>query len=166
MKFSLTALLMVPTFALAELPVISDAHIVQPPPGTPVAGGFFTISNPDDEALVITGVSSADVARVELHLSAVVDDVATMEEQEEIVIPAGTALEFKRGSYHVMFIGLETQLAPGDEIEITIESNTGPIEVNLPVVAPGTAPGHHGSDQASTHESAVQHSDDSPGQSH
>jgi|GEM_PF-2731170 len=92
MKYALTALLLLPSIALAELPVISDARIVQPPPGTPVAGGFFTVTNPGDEDLVLTSVSSEDIAKVELHLSAVIDDVATMKEQDEIVIPAGQTL--------------------------------------------------------------------------
>lgn len=133
----LVALSLVSTAAIAELPVVSDARIVQPPPGAPVAGGYLTINNPSEQALVLTSVSSEDVGAVELHLSEVIDDVATMTEQDEIVIPAGASLEFKHGSYHLMFMNLQSTLAPGDEIAVTIESSAGPIAVTLPVVPPG-----------------------------
>jgi copper(I)-binding protein len=170
MKHALTALLLLPSIALAELPVISDARIVQPPPGTPVAGGFFTVTNPGDEDLVLTSVSSEDIAKVELHLSAVIDDVATMKEQDEIVIPAGTTLEFKHGSYHVMFMGLESNLDPGDEVSITIESSAGPIPIILPVVAPGEAHGEghgeaHGQAHGEGHSEGHGHGDNSHGDS-
>jgi hypothetical protein len=35
-------------------------------------------------------------------------------------IPAGGTVELKPGSYHIMLIGLNQELKPGDEIEITL----------------------------------------------
>lgn len=135
---SLLVLPFASTTVLAELPQVSDAHIVQPPPGAPVAGGYLTIANTSDDDLILTGASSEDVARIEVHLSRIVDDVATMEHQERLVVPAGSTLEFTHGSYHLMLMGLVSPLAPGDEIKIILESSAGPIPVLLPVVAPGS----------------------------
>ncbi len=136
--------------AVAELPLISDARIIQPPPGAPVAGGYLTINNTSEDELVVNGASSEHIATVELHLSEVVDDVATMREMDQIVVPAGGTLEFKHGSYHLMLMGLDAPLQAGDDVQITIESSAGPIPVTLPVVRPGEhTMTHQGSDGSS-----------------
>ncbi|MEE9321987.1 MAG: copper chaperone PCu(A)C [Granulosicoccus sp.] len=123
--------------ALAEMPMISDARINQPPPGTAVAAGFFTISNPGDEPLIITGASSDMIGKIEVHLTTVVDDVARMKEQMEVVIEPGASLKFEHGSYHLMLMRMDNALVAGDSIAISLDTNVGPVAINMPVVKPG-----------------------------
>lgn len=137
MRKLLFGLLFFSASTLAELPVISNAHIPQPPPGAPVAGGYLTLTNTSNEPLVVTGVSSEDVARIELHLSAIVDDVATMSKVEEVTVPSGESLELKHGSYHLMLMGLQGTLQPGDTIEVTLATSAGPLDISLPVTEAG-----------------------------
>jgi len=137
---SATALVFFSGFAFAELPQISDARIIQPPPGANVAAAYFTLSNPTSDELIITGVSTSDAVKTaELHKSSVVDDVARMEKQTSISIAAGESLEFKQGSYHVMLMGLNTPLESGNELNIMLETSAGTLSVSVPIITPDEA---------------------------
>lgn len=135
-----TALLCFSAIALAELPQVSDARIIQPPPGAKVAAAYFTLRNPTDKELTITGVSTGDTIKMaELHKSSVVDDVARMEKQDSIAIAAGESLEFKQGSYHVMLMGLNAPLQSGNELTIVLETSAGSLTVAVPIITPDEA---------------------------
>lgn len=121
--------------ALAELPQISDARIVQPPPGSNVAAAYFTVSNSSDKALEITGAASDIAAKTEVHLSIIENDVAKMAKQNSVVIEPGESLEFKHGSFHVMFMGLNEELVAGNSLSITLATSAGDIDVSLPVIS-------------------------------
>lgn len=131
--------------AVADLLKISDARIPLPPPGAPVAAAYLTLVNTDDQALVIRGASSPVAAKVELHLSMVVDDVAKMVLQDELVIEPGAALVLEHGSYHLMFMGMHEALAVGDEVAVTMDTSAGPLDIVLPVSARNAkSAGHSG----------------------
>lgn len=139
-KFFATVLVCFSGVALAELPQVSDARIIQPPPGAKVAAAYFTLSNPGTDELTITGVSTGDaVNTAELHKSSVVDDVARMQKQTSIAIAAGESLEFTHGSYHVMLMGLNTPLEPGNELTIVLETSAGELSVAVPIITPDEA---------------------------
>lgn len=137
------AALLVPALALAELPRVRDARVPAPPPGAPVAAGYMTLVNPADETLLITGVSSPDVSRVEMHRSVIVDDVAKMERQETLEVPPAGELVFERGGLHLMLMGLTEPLEPGDGVRVTLRTSAGPLEITLPV-EPMAGTGEHG----------------------
>ncbi|MCQ3938058.1 MAG: copper chaperone PCu(A)C [Chloroflexi bacterium] len=76
-----------------------------------------------DDALV--GASSDAANAVEIHLSQTgADGTMQMMKQEKIDLPAGTELELKPGSYHVMLIGLKRELKAGGEITLTLHFQT------------------------------------------
>ena len=134
------ALLWITTgLAAADVAQISDARIVQPPPGAKVAAAYFTINNPTDQPLIITGASSNSIPKVSIHLSAVVDDVAKMMEQESVTVAAGQSLEFKHGSYHLMLMGLTSPLAPGTSITFEVQTSVGPLPLEIPIITPDEA---------------------------
>ena len=120
---------------LAELPQISDARVVQPPPGAKVAAAYFTISNPGDQPLAITNAASDIAQRVEVHLSFVEDDVAKMEKQESVTVPPGESLEFRHGSYHVMFMGLNQELVAGESLDLVLNTSAGDVAVRVPIIS-------------------------------
>ena len=123
----------------AELPQISKARIIQPPPGAKVAAAYFTVNNPGDEALVINSASSDSIPKVSIHLSKVVDDVAKMLEQESVTVEAGESLEFKHGSYHLMLMGLKAPLEPGTSVSFELNTNQGVLSVQIPIITPDEA---------------------------
>jgi len=130
-----TAFLMINT-AQAELPQVSNARVIQPPPGAKVAAAYLTLTNSGNQALNVTGVSSDAAKRVELHLSVVENDVAKMLKQDSIVIPAGETLEFKHGSYHVMLMGLTAPLRAGSSLNLSLLTSAGTLPVSVPIVTP------------------------------
>ena len=133
-KSMILSLLLAAGAVHAEMPQVSEARIVQPPPGSPVAAGYMTIHNVTDEPLVITDASSDTISKVEVHLSVVENDVARMIRQTSVTIPAGETLQFKHGSYHVMLMGLTESLQPGDTVDITLETSAGPVPIIFPVL--------------------------------
>ena len=120
---------------LAELPQISDARVVQPPPGAKVAAAYFTISNPGDKPLAIMNAASDIAKSVEVHRSVVENDVAKMEKQESVTVPPGDSLEFKHGSYHVMFMGLNQDLVAGESFDLIVNTSAGDILVSVPIIS-------------------------------
>jgi copper(I)-binding protein len=120
--------------AIAELPQVSDARVVQPPPGAKVAAAYFTISNDSAEPLEILDARSNVAAQTEVHLSIVENDIAKMQKQESILIEPGESLEFKHGSYHVMFMGLKEELLAGNTLDVVLVTNAGDIDITIPIV--------------------------------
>lgn len=135
--FTLFALTLSASFASS--PEISNARIIQPPPGAKVAAAYFTIENTGDAPLVITGADSDDVPMVSLHLSVVVDDVAKMLEQESVTVDAGDTLEFKHGSYHLMLMGLTEPLVSGSNLSFELQTSAGTLPIQIPVLSPDEA---------------------------
>ncbi len=120
----------------AELPLITDARVPATPPGAKVAAGYLTVTNSADEPLILESVSSTSVPKVELHLTEIKNDVASMTEQDEITIPAGETLAFSHGGYHLMLMNLEESLMAGDVIDLTLQTSAGEVELSMPVIEP------------------------------
>lgn len=85
-----------------------------------VGAAYMTIRNSGaaaDRLLKVEG----DVAKsIELH--SVVDNAGVMQMRPvaEIAIPAGGEAQLKPGGLHVMMIGLQHQLKPGDKVGLTL----------------------------------------------
>lgn len=135
-------LMLMPGAALAEGPVVQDAHAIISPAGQSGAA-FMRLDNPgrQDDRLV---AAAADIAaRVELHTH-IEDDAGVMrmvEVEEGFALPAGGHHMLQRGGDHVMFMGLHDAPEPGDRIALTLTFASGAtVVVDVPVVAPGDAP--------------------------
>jgi len=136
-KNTLLALVaMLPLVAQAELPVVQNAFIAPTPPGAKVAAAFMTFRNNGNDAIEITTATSPAVNMVEIHLSTIVDDVASMQKQDSVQVPAGGSVAFKHGGYHFMLMGLETQLVEGDTVPLIITTSAGVMYLDVPVGQP------------------------------
>jgi periplasmic copper chaperone A len=82
---------------------------------------YMTLSNTGASDEVLLGATT-DVARtVELHETTMDEnDQMKMRPVVNIPIPAGGSVTLKPGGLHVMLIGLQKQLAPGDKISLTL----------------------------------------------
>jgi copper(I)-binding protein len=139
-KGCLAALLLTSlSLAHAGPPEFSSARIIQPPPGAMVAAAYFTVLNTSDQPLVITGASSEAVPNVSIHLSTIIDDVAKMIHQDSVTIEAGSSLEFKHGSYHLMLMGLKAPLTPGSMLAFEIDTSAGVVPIMIPIITPDEA---------------------------
>ena len=131
----ITALTIFPfvTPALAEIE-IRDQYALS---SNAMAGAaFMVIHNHGDTDDKLLGVTSDAAKRVELHTH-IEDENGVMRMvhvEAGFILPAGNELHLKRGSNHVMFMGLTKPFKQDDNIAITFTfDNAGQINVNIPV---------------------------------
>jgi periplasmic copper chaperone A len=91
---------------------------------------YMIIRNIGNQPDRLVGVSGDAAGALELHTTENNNGVMSMRPVEGIDLPAGGQLELKPGSYHVMLVGLNGPLAPGDRFPLTLQfERAGPIEV-------------------------------------
>ena len=88
-------------------------------------GGYLTISNHGEQPQELVGASSENYATVMVHLSQVVDGIATMQHLESVEIPAGGKAEFKPGGLHLMLMGPKKPLEKGGMVPIRLTFRSG-----------------------------------------
>ncbi|MGF1622197.1 MAG: copper chaperone PCu(A)C [Rhodomicrobiaceae bacterium] len=95
------------------------------PPTLKTHGGYLTISNHGAKPQKLVGASSDNYEMVMLHLSQVVDGVATMQHLESVEVPAGGKAEFKPGGLHLMLMGPKMPLEQGGMVPIRLTFRSG-----------------------------------------
>ena len=116
-----------------EDPVVRsvDAMSAKDDAGKLMTGSFMTIKNSGGKDVTLVGGSTEVADRIEIH--EVVG--GTMQPLSSgLVIKAGESVELRMGGYHVMLIGLNRDLKPGDEVTVTLEFDDGQsIDYTAPV---------------------------------
>jgi copper(I)-binding protein len=95
---------------------ISDPWVRMPAATSVNTAAYFIIKNNTKEDVKITDISSRDAIseRVEIHGYKPDDNgVKKMFKLESVTIPAGSEVEFKPGSFHIMIMGLKKQIMKG-----------------------------------------------------
>lgn len=139
--------------ALESTVVVEDAW-VRATAGTEdpsMTGAFMTLENQGEDAVTLAAASSPVAKMTELHEMAVVDGKTVMREVEGgLVIEPGTGRALMPGGNHVMLMGVSGELAPGDEVELTLDFSDGTTqELTLPVKEfTEEEPHYHESDDA------------------
>ena len=96
--------------------VASDVVVRQPMPGMQMTAGYLVLHNNSDEDIAIDRVASPQFGKVEMHETVIEDGIARMSALAEIVVPAGSAVEFQPGGKHLML------MRPGDNLKpVTLE---------------------------------------------
>jgi copper(I)-binding protein len=97
---------------------VSDAVLVQPPPGAPVIGGYLRlVSSRDDRLLGVTGTLSADI---QLHSMSEEEGKMRMRRLDAIDLPAHTPVLLQRGGLHLMLMDPVQRPDVGAEVELTL----------------------------------------------
>lgn len=95
---------------------------------------YMTIANTGDGKDTLIGISSDVAGVVQMHRTAIKNNVASMSEIKSVDIPAHGELRFDPGSYHVELANVRRTLAPGDMIDLTLTfKNAGPVQVRAEV---------------------------------
>ena len=106
---------------------VENAWVREAPPSAHMMAAYMTLKNPGSSDTVLTQVDSPAFDHVMLHKSEVVDGVARMIHQSEIVIPAQGAVELKPGSFHLMMPAPEKRLVEGDRVDFVLTFSNGDI---------------------------------------
>ena len=81
---------------------------------------YFVIENGTAQEDMLLSAQADIASATELHLSEMEGDHVSMHQQEEIVLPAGEAVEFSPGGLHIMLVGLARDLSNGETFDITL----------------------------------------------
>lgn len=99
---------------------VADAWVRQGPPTAQVLAAYMKLKNPGAQAVVISGASSPQFERVEMHRTAVVDGIARMQPQEHLTIPPAGEAVLQPGGLHLMLINAKQPLAEGAKVRIDL----------------------------------------------
>ncbi|MCS3902917.1 copper(I)-binding protein [Methylohalomonas lacus] len=119
----------------ADHPVtISDAWIREAPPGVSPLAGYLQLDNTGRETMVLTGVSSPDFKRVEIHRTRIEGDVAKMEQKDSLSLKADESVVFEPGGYHLMLFQPGRPMKDGDPVALTFSfKDQPPLEIEARV---------------------------------
>lgn len=100
---------------------VTDAYIRMPPPGAPIAAGYFRLENPTDQKLTLRSVSSPDFASIEMHETTIENGLSKMRQLESVSVAPGDALIFEPGGRHLMLSGSTSDLSGKKRVPLTME---------------------------------------------
>ena len=122
--FGLWALLAGPVLAAPALS-IEDPWIAEAPPVARVHAGYMKLTNPTEQPIRITAVSSPRYGRVEMHRTVEKDGVARMLRMEEIRVEAGGQVVLEPGGMHLMLFDPSAPARLGEQLPLRLELNDG-----------------------------------------
>lgn len=111
---------------------VTQGWVRNPVAGRDVTAGFFTVEG-GGEAGRLTGVESAEAARIELHTMAMEGDVMRMRQVEAMDVPADGALNLSSGGDHLMIFGVSPDAAADGVLDVVLQFEGGrSVEARLP----------------------------------
>lgn len=115
---------------------VEDGWVRPTVAGQKSSGAYMTITA--REPLRLVGVSSPLAGVAEVHEMKMDGDVMRMRALPRIDLPAGQAVQFRPGGYHVMLMNLKQPLVAGGAVPLTLQVENasgvlGRIELKLPV---------------------------------
>lgn len=103
--------------AQAEV-TVKDAWVRAAVQQQKATGAFLQIQSSADARLVEVQTSIASMT--EIHEMKMDNNVMRMRELSYLDLPAGKLVELKPGSFHLMLMGVKTQIKSGDVIALTL----------------------------------------------
>lgn len=104
---------------------VADPYARAVPPGQPNSAAFMALTNEGKEPRALVAARSDAAEVVELHTHIMEDGMMKMRRIERIDLPAGETVALKPGGLHIMLIGLEHTLAPGEDVGLTLVFDDG-----------------------------------------
>lgn len=110
---------------MADLPAVNDAWVREAPPTSIVNAAYMHIVNPGAQDIIITGASSPQFEKVEIHLTVIVDGMAQMKGQKRLRIPASGHVALAPNGLHLMLIKPTQPIKAGEHVNIALEIEGG-----------------------------------------
>ena len=120
--------------ALAGGIAVSDGWVRESIPGQDRSVAYLRIVNNGREDCPLTGVTTGAAGRVEVHEHRHHEGRMQMRPVDSLVLPAGSAVEFKPGGLHLMVLDLHGPLRKGDVVTFHFSAGIcGDTEAQFPV---------------------------------
>ena len=104
------------------------------PPGVMAHAAYFTLTNTGDTPRQLIGVSADGYMMAHIHMTEVMDDIATMSSVDVLEIAPGQSVAFERGGLHVMLMRPSAPLEDGGTVALTLQFANGdafPVEAKV-----------------------------------
>lgn len=83
-------------------------------------GVYMTISNNSNEEKILLQATSPKAERVEIHNVVRLDGMMKMIPIKSLAIPPKGEVKLKKGSYHIMLMGLKSALKEGEKVKVVL----------------------------------------------
>lgn len=110
--------------ARAEL-LVENAWVKLAPPSMQMSAAYMKLSNQQQQAQVITGVSADCCASAMLHVTRTKDDKVSMDHLDQLSIPAQSSTHLQPGDVHIMLMKPRYELALDTPVRITFTFSDG-----------------------------------------
>ena len=124
MLIGLVALVSSASFA-ADGPSVTEAWVRAAPASVKAHAGYLILHNSTSVEASVIGATSPQYERAEIHLSRIIDGVATMTRQDQITVSPGGTLKMAPGGFHLMLMNPKAAIREGDTVGITFHMATG-----------------------------------------
>jgi len=96
-------------------------------PGSAPMGGYFSLDNPGQDPLAVSGASSPAYGSVSLHRTSHRQDGTTSMQPVDLplTVPGNSTIAFEPGGYHLMLRAPQHSISPGDRVTITLHLASG-----------------------------------------
>lgn len=145
MKIALATLAALALATAAQAAPKVEAAWTRPAGQGQTGAGFMILRNPDGKPDALVSVQSPAARTVQIHQSSMSGGMASMKMLPSVPVPAGGAVTFAPGGYHLMFLGLTRAVKAGEVLPATLTFASG-AKVNASFVAgmgPPSAAEHH-----------------------
>lgn len=122
-KISLIVLLILSSFKLqayTHFPKIYDFWLQAAPPNAKVMAAYGALINESSHDIVLVDAYSPAFNMTMIHQTKIVDGIAKMLHQNQLIIKPGEELIFKPGSFHIMLMQPKFKINNGDKIKINL----------------------------------------------
>jgi periplasmic copper chaperone A len=94
-------------------------------PGGLPAGGYFSLHNTGSAPVDLAGANSSACGMLMLHRSTQSGGMSRMDDVSSVTVPAGGAIEFAPGGYHLMCMYPTAAMTPGKSVTVTLRFTGG-----------------------------------------
>lgn len=136
------------TVAASEGVMVTKQWARTSPMATTMGAVYFTLNSPQEDALTDVMIDGAVASAAQIHETVMASSdstmmgsgttaapAMTMQEVEEVALPAGEDVAFAPGGYHVMLMMLKSPLKVGSEIKVTLVFKNAPEQIiTVPVL--------------------------------
>ncbi|MDR2689003.1 MAG: copper chaperone PCu(A)C [Azoarcus sp.] len=136
--FTLSVVLSLPMHVFAQETIVHDPWVRATVSQQKATGAFMNITAKTDAHL--TSVRSPLAEVVEIHQMTMEGEQMKMRAIANLALPAGKPVALQPGGYHLMLIGLNTQLKEGDTVPLTLtvkhtDGHQETLDISAPVLS-------------------------------
>ncbi len=123
--------------------VFHDAWVSEAPPVARSQAAYMHIHNATEQDIVIVAVKAEGYGMVMMHKTVMDGDMASMEHQDSLLIPAQGNVVLSPGGIHIMLMSPERILSLGEKTAMTFTYSDGSEQQISAEVKAADTPIHH-----------------------